>query len=349
MAPVKVGVAMSGGVDSTMAASLLLEQGFSVQGFFMQLPLARQAALEARVRQVAARLDVPLHLVDLRQPFKSEVIDAFIATYRDGRTPNPCVLCNHRIKFGRLLRAMRDAGMDRMATGHYARIVEEDGHRWIGRGGDDRKDQSYFLARLHADQLESLLFPLGDWSKEEVYRRATALRFEFGGEESQDVCFLEQDLPAFLAEHGLGEQIGPVVTGDGRIIGEHRGVWRYTIGQRRGLGLPDATPWYVVGLDGPGNRVVVGKQEVLWQDRCQLLDLRWTNGAPPLPWHGLVQLRSRHQPALAELSQLGSDTWQLVFDQPQRAITPGQFAVFYQGERVLGSAIIAPGATEAVS
>lgn len=340
---------MSGGVDSTMAASLLLEQGFSVQGFFMQLPLPRQAALEARVRQVAARLDVPLHLVDLRQPFNAEVIAPFIATYRDGRTPNPCVLCNHRIKFGRLLQAMRDAGMERMATGHYARIIEKDGFRWIGRGGDGRKDQSYFLSRLHADQLEPLLFPLGDWTKEAVYRRATAQGFAFGGEESQDVCFLEQELPTFLAEHGLGEQAGAVVTSDGRIIGEHRGVWRYTIGQRRGLGLPDATPWYVVSLDGPGNRVVVGKQEVLWQDCCLLHDLRWTNGAPMLPWRGLVQLRSRHQPALAELCQQGGDTWQLIFDQPQRAITPGQFAVFYEGQRVLGSAIIAPGATEALS
>lgn len=349
MAPLKVGVAMSGGVDSTMAASLLLEQGFSVQGFFMQLPLARQAVLETRVRQVAACLDVPLHLVDLRQPFNAEVIAPFIATYREGRTPNPCVCCNHCIKFGRLLQAMRDAGMDRMATGHYARIIEEDGYRWIGRGGDGRKDQSYFLARLQANQLESLLFPLGDWTKEAVYRRATALGFDFDGEESQDVCFLEQELPSFLAEHGLGEQAGPVVTGDGCVIGEHRGVWRYTIGQRRGLGLPDVTPWYVVGLDGAKNRVMVGKQEVLWQDRCQLLELRWTHAAPMMPWRGLVQLRSRHQPALAELSGQDRDTWQLVFDQPQRAITPGQFAVFYEGQRVLGSAVIAPGATEASS
>ena len=163
---------------------------------------------------------------------------------------------------------------------------------------------------------------------------------------SQDVCFLEQELPTFLAEHGLGEQAGPVVTGDGRIIGEHRGVWRYTIGQRRGLGLPDATPWYVVGLDGAENRVVVGKQEVLWQDRCQLHELRWTNAAPQLPWRGLVQLRSRHQPALAELSGQDRGTWQLVFDQPQRAITPGQFAVFYHEERVLGSAVIGHRTTE---
>lgn len=340
MAPLNVGVAMSGGVDSTMAASLLLDQGFRVQGFFMRLPLARQAALEARVREVAARLAIPLTLVDLRQPFSEQVIGSFTATYRAGRTPNPCIHCNHAIKFGLLARAMWDAGMERMATGHYARVIAQDTGRWIGRGLDAGKDQSYFLSRLHSAQLDRLLFPLGEWTKEAVYHRAAALGFAFGGEESQDVCFLEQELPVFLAGQGLGEQAGPVVTLDGRIIGEHRGVWRYTIGQRRGLGLPDATPWYVIGLDGPGNRVIVGKQEALWQDRCLLHDLRWTNGAPTLPWRGLVQLRSRHQPALAALSQ-GSDHWQLVFEQPQRAITPGQFAVFYDGERVLGSAIIA--------
>ncbi len=348
MHPLSVGVAMSGGVDSTMAASLLLEQGHRVQGFFMHLPLARQAALEERVRHVAARLGITLHIIDLRQPFSEEVIGAFIATYRAGRTPNPCIHCNHTIKFGLLAQAMWDAGMERMATGHYARLIEQDNGPCIGRGRDAGKDQSYFLSRLRREQLDRLLFPLGDWSKEAVYLRAAALGFQFGGEESQDVCFLEQELPVFLADHGLGEKVGPVITLEGRVIGEHRGVWRYTIGQRRGLGLPDATPWYVVGLDGPGNRVIVGKQETLWQDRCLLQELLWTGVAPILPWRGLVQLRSRHQPALALICQMGEQSWQLTFEQPQRAITPGQFAVFYDGDRVMGSAIIAPGATEDV-
>ncbi|MDD2468659.1 MAG: tRNA 2-thiouridine(34) synthase MnmA [Desulfobulbus sp.] len=346
MATLNIGVAMSGGVDSTMAASLLMEQGYRVHGFFMQLPLTRQEALEARVRQVADRLHIPLTLIDLRQQFSQEVIAYFSQTYRAGLTPNPCIHCNRIIKFGLFAQSMRQAGMDQIATGHYAQIINQNGRLWIGRGLDPVKDQSYFLARLTPDQLHDLSFPLGQWTKEAIYQRAADLGFQFGGEESQDVCFLEQDLPSFLAEHGLGEQNGAVVTLDGRTIGAHRGIWRYTIGQRRGLGLPDATPWYVVGLDGADNRVIVGKNEDLFTCLCPLHSLLWTNETPPLPWKGLVQLRSRHRPAPAILSQTGEETWQLEFEQPQRAVTPGQFAVLYEGERVLGSGIIARATTE---
>ncbi|MGE4561175.1 MAG: tRNA 2-thiouridine(34) synthase MnmA [Desulfobulbus sp.] len=341
-----VGVAMSGGIDSTMAASLLLEQGYRVHGFFMQLPLAREQDLEARARRVAGHLNIPLTLIDLRHQFSEQVIRSFIRTYRAGFTPNPCIHCNRTVKFGLFARAIREAGMDLVATGHYARLVDDGGKLWIGRGLDPVKDQSYFLARLDADQLQRLLFPLGRWTKEAVCRRAEDLGFSFGGEESQDVCFLEQDLPGFLTLHGLGGHKGAVVTLEGRTIGEHQGVWRYTIGQRRGLGLPDATPWYVVGLDGPGNRVIVGKNEDLFTRLCPLHSLLWTNNAPPLPWKGPVQLRSRHTPALAVLSQTGPDGWQLEFDQAQRAITPGQYAVLYEGDRVLGSGIIGRGNTE---
>ena len=342
MVALNIGVAMSGGVDSTMAASLLMEQGHRVHGFFMQLPLARQDALETRVRQVADRLNIPLTLIDLRHQFSQEVIGYFTQTYRAGLTPNPCIHCNRTIKFGLLARAMLDSGMDTVATGHYARIVRHKGQHWIGRGQDPVKDQSYFLARLGADQLQHLSFPLGNWTKEAVYTRAADLGFQFGGEESQDVCFLEQDLTSFLAEHGLDDQRGPVVTLDGQTIGEHCGVWRYTIGQRRGLGLPDATPWYVVGLDGNDNRVIVGKNDQLFTHRCPLGALLWTAQTPPLPsWKGPVQLRSRHRPATATLAQTGPQTWQLEFEQPQRAITPGQYAVFYEDDRVIGSGIIA--------
>nr|WP_321465700.1 tRNA 2-thiouridine(34) synthase MnmA [uncultured Desulfobulbus sp.] len=346
MATLNIGVAMSGGVDSTMAASLLLEQGYRVHGFFMQLPLARQDALEARVRQVAERLSIPLTLVDLRREFSREVIGYFTRTYRNGLTPNPCIHCNRTIKFGRLAQAMIDAGMDKIATGHYARIVHHENRPWIGRGKDPAKDQSYFLARLGGEQLQRLVFPLEGWTKEAIYQRAAAMGFQFSGEESQDVCFLEQDLAGFLADHGLNEQSGAVVTLDGRTIGEHRGVWRYTIGQRRGLGLPDATPWYVVGLDGTTNRVLVGKNHHLLARHCPLHALVWTNEPPPLPWKGPVQLRSRHRPAIATLSQSGPDSWHLAFEQEQRAITPGQYAVFYEDNRVIGSGIIARATSE---
>jgi len=340
MAAVKVGVAMSGGVDSTMAASLLQEQGYEVHGFFMLLPLPNLEAQQRRVQEVADRLSIPLTRIDLRHQFAEQVIGYFTTSYHAGLTPNPCIHCNRTIKFDPLAHAMLANGMDQIATGHYA-CIETSGDRFfVARGADRLKDQSYFLARLSSEQLHRVLFPLGTWTKEQVYARAAGLGFDFGGEESQDVCFLGQGLPGFLAEQGIGDQTGPVVTMDGRQIGEHRGVWHYTIGQRRGLGLPDATPWYVVGLDGPQNRVIVGKQQDLLHSRCTLHALLWMQTPPVQSWRGLVQLRSRHAPALADLRQTGPDAWKLVFARPQRAITPGQFAVFYEHDRVLGSAVI---------
>lgn len=341
MPALKIGVAMSGGVDSTMAASLLMEKGCQVRGFFMRLPLSRQDALECRAREVVGQLGIALDVVDLRDTFTNQVIGYFTTCYQSGLTPNPCIFCNQVIKFGLLAQAMRAAGMERVATGHYARIVEMDGCRYIGRGLDAAKDQSYFLARLAGEQLGDLVFPLGGLTKEAMYARAVKLGFQFSGEESQDVCFLGAGLPAFLTNHGLGERRGPVVDTAGRVLGEHLGVWRYTIGQRRGLGLPDATPWYVTALDGPGNRVIVGKQEELWRQTCRLHDLRWVQKPLPLPWEGLVQLRSRHTAARARLNEAAPGTWELRFTEAQRAITPGQFAVLYEDERVIGSGIIA--------
>lgn len=335
---------MSGGVDSTMAASLAQEQGHRVHGFFMLLPLPNLDAQLLRVRQVAGQLAIPLTLIDLRCRFADEVIAYFTAAYRTGLTPNPCILCNHAIKFGLLAEAVRTHGMERIATGHYARISRRNGRAFVTRGTDHAKDQSYFLARLDADQVGYAHFPLGDWTKEQVYERAAGLGFRFESRESsQDVCFLTGGLPAFLAGQGVGEQMGVIATRDGRQIGEHRGVWQYTIGQRRGLGLPDATPWYVVALDGANNRVIVGKRDELLRDRCIVHSLRWAHEAPALPWRGLVQLRSRHLPARAELIPTDGGAWQLVFDRPQRAVTPGQFAVFYEDDLVLGSAVIAAG------
>lgn len=345
MTALKVGVAMSGGVDSTMAASLLQEQGHAVHGFFMILPLADLEAQQLRVQEAAERLSLPLTLIDLRHPFTEQVIAYFTQSYHAGLTPNPCIRCNRAVKFGLLAEAMLAAGMERVATGHYARICADGAQQWVGRGADPGKDQSYFLARLAAEQLRPLLFPLGDWTKAQVRERAAALGFQFGGEESQDVCFLDHGLPVFLAGQGLGDAVGPVLTRDGRKIGEHQGVWHYTIGQRRGLGLPDATPWYVVELDGAGNRLIVGKNQDLLRVDCTLQSLAWTQTPPTLPWRGLVQLRSRHTPATAELTRTGPEQWRLVFDAPQRAVTPGQFAVFYADDRVLGSAVIAAGPT----
>jgi len=341
MSPINIGIAMSGGVDSTIAASLLQDLGYRVHGFFMLLPLVHLETQKQRVREVADKLSIPLRYIDMRHQFSDQVIRYFIEGYRAGQTPNPCIFCNHAIKFGRLAETMLQQGMDRIATGHYARVRQVGDHFAVFRGTDRFKDQSYFLARLSSPQLSRLVFPLGEWTKEQVYHRAKALGFDFQGEESQDICFLTRGLPSFFAEQGLPEQAGPIVSLDGTVLGEHRGAWNYTIGQRRGLGLPDATPWYVVGIEGHANRVIVGKNADLLQSACMLHSLQWTQAPPVLPWSGQVQLRSRHAPAAARLRPAGPDRWQLTFATPQRAITPGQFAVFYEDDQVLGSAVIA--------
>ncbi len=331
---------MSGGVDSTVTALLLQEQGFAVHGFFMELPLPKLAEQRHRVQEVADRLAIPLEYVDLRAPFSKQVIGYFVGEYLAGRTPNPCVFCNQHIKFGLLWDYMHSQGMHAMATGHYARIRQSGAQRFVVRGLDQRKDQSYFLARLNNTQLAQLLFPLGEWQKDEVYHKASQAGFSFTGEESQDVCFLSQGLGQFLLDQGVAEQTGALITCDGRMLGEHTGAWKYTVGQRRGLGLPDATPWYVVAINGPENQVIIGKNQDLFHNDCLIEDVRWHQPLPGSCWQGLVQLRSRHTAAPCEVRQIKTDCWRLHFAEPQRAITPGQFAVFYQDNRVLGSGVI---------
>lgn len=335
-----VGIAMSGGVDSTIAALLLLQKGHRVHGFHMLLPLPQSDAQCRRTQQIARQLSIPLTIIDLRRSFTEQVVTPFINSYQAGITPNPCIYCNETIKFGLLAQTMFQQGMHLIATGHYAQIHDQQGALFLARGIDQGKDQSYFLARLTAKQLQTALFPLGTWTKKQVYAQAAAAGLQRTNQESQDVCFLTQGMATFFANHGFQEHPGPIVSTDGRQVGAHRGIWHYTIGQRRGLGSPDKTPWYVIRLDENRNQVIVGKQEELFTGRCSLHSLRWTYEAPPLPWHGLVQLRSRHLPVLSELTANGAGSWSLSFAAPQRAVTPGQFAVLYKDNRVIGSAVI---------
>ncbi|MGV1100430.1 tRNA 2-thiouridine(34) synthase MnmA [Thiovibrio sp. JS02] len=345
----KIAVAMSGGVDSSLTAALLMEQGAEVQGVFMALSQPDLVAQIARVRAVADFLGIPLAVLDLAETFRREVLAYFADSYFAGKTPNPCVVCNRTVKFGRLLAHARlGLGADLLATGHYARICGRPATGFhLKKGVDAKKDQSYFLACLSQEQLGQLIFPLGGHEKTEVYNLAAQHGFVFQpGEESQDVCFLK-DIPVgdFLAGFlSSPSRPGEIVSVAGRVLGRHRGIQYYTVGQRRGLGIPDQTPYYVIALDHARNRVIVGKDADLWADRLFLREVSWLAGSPPqLPKTYAVKIRYRHQGALAEVSRRIGGGVQVLFTEPQRAITPGQFAVFYQGDEVVGAGeIVAP-------
>ena len=335
---------MSGGVDSSVTAALLKEQGYGVHGFFMALAQPDLEQQIIRVRQVAVRLEVELEVVDFAEPFQRLILDYFVTGYRQGRTPNPCVICNRAVKTGLLLDLSRARGCDFLATGHYARIeAGEEGRFHLRQGADPRKDQSYFLCRLDQARLAGLRTPLGRYTKDEVYRMAAARGLTgVHGKESQDVCFLQNEtLEAFFARHSRDDlPAGLITLADGTVKGRHQGIHRFTVGQRRGLGIPDATPYYVVGLDCDHNRVVVGKKEDLFQQTMTLRQPHWLAGEPPvLPGRFLAKIRFRHQPAPATVrpDERGADRLRVEFDQPQRAVTPGQFAVFYRDDEVMGS------------
>ena len=340
-----VAIALSGGMDSAVAAALLLEKGYDLRAYYMQLPLPDAAEKASQAEAVARALAIPLARLDLRRDFDSRVVQYFTSTYRRGFTPNPCMLCNQVIKFGLLAEAMRQRGAEAIATGHYARINETPSGPRLARGTDSGKDQSYFLARLRQEQLQQVIFPLASWCKSAVRERVRSLGLPISAGESQDVCFLEQGLAAFLASQGFTDSEGAIISTEGKKLGMHQGIWRYTIGQRRGLALPDHTPWYVTAIDAEKNQLIVGKKTDLFQESCMVHALQWSGPPPALPWRGLVQLRSQHRGADAELALCGPDTGMIRFASPQRAITPGQFAVFYDHDMVLGSAVI--GATSA--
>lgn len=336
---------MSGGVDSSVSAALLKSQGYDVHGFFMKLPVPGIREHLARVRAVADKLALPLVVMDMTERFRENVIKIFVDTYRQGLTPNPCILCNRRIKFGLLREEMRKRGMEKMATGHYARITFTGNRRpAVQRGKDHVKDQSYFLCRLTSEQLADIVLPLGEQNKRTTYELAEKLELNMmHGPESQDVCFLAgRSIADFFRELGIKEQPGEIVTMDGRILGQHRGLWHYTIGQRRGLGLPDTSPWYVQGLDPVRNRIRVCKQEKLFTRRVLISDVQWTTESNPSSWQGLVQVRGRQDGSPARVIRQADGRWLIIFAEDQRAVAPGQYAAFYEKDILCGSGIILP-------
>jgi tRNA-specific 2-thiouridylase len=295
---------------------------------------------------VADFLKIELTVVDLAREFQQQVLDYCTTTYFNGRTPNPCMVCNSTVKFGWLLEEITARGLDFQATGHYVRIVHTpDSPSKLLMGLDPKKDQSYFLGRLKQKQIARLQMVLGEYTKDRVYQMAEKIGLKgLHGKESQDVCFLPgSDLGTFLARRFDREPLpGDIVTRDNKVIGQHRGLINYTVGQRRGLGIPDATPYYVIGLDVKKNRVIAGKKENLLRDDLVVRKVNWISGVQPdLPLTLTVKIRYRHRGAQAIVDRTdahGSDDMlRISFREPQGAITPGQFAVFYQDDEVIGS------------
>ncbi len=337
MKPV-VAVAMSGGIDSLAAAVLLRDRGHPLLAVHFDTGYA--AVDPEAMRALARRIDIPLKIIDLKERFREQVVSYFIETYRSGRTPNPCLVCNPAVKFGLLAEAVRAEGAVALATGHYARVdVDADGNPSLHRGADRRKDQSYFLAFLDRDRLAFARFPLGRMTKAQVRAFASERGLApLQREESQDICFIRGGgYGDFLArEAGLRDLPGPIEDTSGRRIGEHRGLHRFTVGQRRGIDCPAPEPYYVVRIDPSGNRLVVGGRGDLLAESCEVRQVHWVQGPPAGPVRARVQVRYRHHGTHARIEPLEGGRARIRFDLPQSAVTPGQGVVFYRGDEVLG-------------
>jgi tRNA-specific 2-thiouridylase len=343
----RVGVAMSGGVDSSVAAALLKDQGFEVIGVTMCFSLPEPttgrpaccgADSVADARRVAEILGIRHHVLGFEKDLERLVVADFLSEYAHGRTPNPCIRCNERLKFGRLLEMMRAMDIEFLATGHYARIVARNGVRHLCKAIDSRKDQSYFLYRLNAEQLAHLRFPLGEYTKEQVRAMAKERRLPVAQKrESQEICFVPDDLRAFLAPR-LGRRPGDVVDTDGNVLARHDGVHYFTIGQRKGLGIGTEHVRYVVALDAENARVIVGSRKQAMARACCLTDCIFPAGLPTEKQLG-ARVRYRSPEVKAQASTEG-DTVLLEFEDPQFAVAAGQSAVLYDDDLVVGGGII---------
>jgi tRNA-specific 2-thiouridylase len=348
----RIVVGMSGGVDSSVAAALLVEAGHEVIGVTMHLAgsSSRCCSLEDAddARRVADALGIRFFVANYKDRFRAEVIEPFADAYLAGRTPIPCVVCNRRFKFHHLLERARALGAEAVATGHYARIApgENGGCPRLLRGADPAKDQSYFLYDLGPEQLRAIRFPLGALQKSAVRERARALGLATADKpESQEICFVPDGDYARVVEEIRPEaraRGGEIVDCSGRVLGRHRGVHRFTVGQRRGLGLPGGEKRFVVKIEAESGRVVVGDVEALACPRAQIDLVSWTGGsAPSGPLEGRVQVRHRHEAVPASIVPTGPAAADVHFREPVRAVAPGQAAVFYAGDQVLGGGSIA--------
>ena len=347
----RVVVAMSGGVDSSVAAALMAEAGHEVIGLSMQLYDQRGGDVRFGTcctiddlhdaRRVAARLGIPHYIVNFEREFSTHVVSNFVSEYAAGRTPIPCVHCNADLKFATLAARAEGFGADAVATGHYARVECDavTGRYLLKRGRDAAKDQSYFLFTLNQAQLAHAAFPVGALDKQAVRAQARALDLPVADKpDSHEICFVpDGDQAAFVEKHGGGGAGGAIRDIDGRVVGTHAGVHRFTVGQRKGLGLSSPIPLYVVGIDAAKETVTVGPRAALERRSVTARQVNWIAGyAPPLASRATAQIRHRHPEAAATITPMDDARVQVEFDAPQTAVAPGQALVIYDGEVVLG-------------
>ena len=361
----KIAILLSGGIDSLVAAQLLKDAGTEIFGIHFITgyekksidtaalsgeDLAKRRARHGEVvsnivSHLSEQLKIPIHILDCSRDFQQEVVDYFVRSYQQGMTPSPCLICNPAIKFTKALSFARELGATHLATGHYACVTKDDiGTYRLFRGGDHRKDQSYFLARLNQDALGSAVFPLCGMPKTGTVQFAALKKLQPAvRQESQDICFIKEGhygdflkaQPGFTAHPGVIEDVR------GRVIGEHPGLHCFTIGQRKGINCPAAEPYYVIKIDARNNKLIVGFKKETYSQACLVKDINWIHNAPDSPIRAHTRIRYRHQAALSQITPKGRQSAVVTFDQPQNAVTPGQAAVFYGGDEVLGGGWIA--------
>jgi tRNA-specific 2-thiouridylase len=333
----KVLVGMSGGVDSAVSAYLLQKQGYQVSGATLVLHNCIKTEVED-AKKICAFLGIDHFVFEFKQKFEEIVIKNFIDSYISAKTPNPCIICNENIKFGVLLEKASELGFEKLATGHYAVIERENGVFKLKKGKDAQKDQSYVLYRLGSEQLSGVLFPLGGLSKAEVRKIAKEASLPSAErEESQENCFIEGSYTDFLLDNLGTSKVSPgdIFDMQGRKLGKHKGLIYYTVGQRSGLGITTEKPAYVIKIDVLNNALIVGEKEDIYSKEMEVEDMKWPSGEPEFPFEAEVKIRRMHKPAKALVYED-----KVVFDEPQGAVTPGQSAVFYDKDTVIGGGII---------